>query len=143
LLEKLGYATSILRPRRSGKSLILMMLKEFYCVPRIDVHSYDPKTKHHKNKNFRAKSTFEKTLLWDPKVRKDAFKDKNWKENSDWFIDDNMNQWPVIFVSLVSVGFDSVAPSDSEIKEKLSTLAIQTTFEDYDYVLFIKLANKI
>jgi hypothetical protein len=42
--KELDYATAILRPRRTGKSMALKMLKEFCSKPRIDVDSYDPIT---------------------------------------------------------------------------------------------------
>jgi hypothetical protein len=136
-------ATAILRPRRSGKSLTLKMLKEFYSVPRIDVDSYEPITKDHSNKNFKATSTFESTLLWDPEVRKEIFRNITDTEDSDWFIDDNMNKSPVIFFSLLDVGFTSVAPSKNEIIKKIIKYAIKKTFNDFDYVLFIRMVEKV
>jgi hypothetical protein len=141
--EELSLATAILRPRRSGKSLLLKMLREFFCVPRIDVDSYDPETGDHKNITFTAKSTFERTLVYDPDVRKDIIDKITNRNDSESFIRNNMNTWPVIFVSMLPVDFGSPSPSLSEIQEKLSKSAIHLAFRDYDYVLFILMVEKL
>jgi hypothetical protein len=140
--KKCGGASCILRPRRTGKSLTIKMLKEFYCVPRIDVDSYDPVTKRHKNENFTSKATFENTLVMNPDVRKNIFAEKSFKGSPATFIDDNMNKWPVVVVDLLQVGFDSFAPSKSEIYRKLFQSPIKGAFEQYDYVLFIRMVEE-
>jgi hypothetical protein len=55
--------TCILRARRSGKSLSIDMIREFFCLPEIDVESYDPVTKKHKNVNRTSESIFEGTAI--------------------------------------------------------------------------------
>jgi hypothetical protein len=139
--RKLGYATAILRPRRTGKTMILKMLKEFYSLPRIDVDSYDPRIRDHKNSTFTAKSTFERTLVWDPKVRKEVLEKITSAEDGYSFIDNNMNKRPVIFFDPQTVKFDSAAPSLSEIQMAISKYAIQETFKEHDYVLFIMMVE--
>jgi hypothetical protein len=142
-LNELSPVCAILRPRRTGKSMLLKMLWEFFCVPRIDVDSYNPETGDHKNITFTAKSTFERTFVYDPDVRKDIIGGKTDGKDSDSFIRDNMNKWPVIFVSMFSVNFGSTLPSLNKIEEKLSKYAVRQAFKEYDYVLFIKMADKI
>jgi hypothetical protein len=139
---ELSPVTAILRPRRTGKSMCLKMLKEFYCLPRIDFDSYDPETKKHSNSNFTAKSTFERTFVFNSTARKEAFKSEAWKKESDLFIIDNMNKWPVIFVNMHSIDFGCPSPSLSEIQELLSIEVIQKTFEEHEDVLFALMAEK-
>jgi hypothetical protein len=122
--------------------MILKMLKEFYCLPRIDFDSYDPKTRNHSNSTFTAKSSFERTLVFNSTVRKEAFKGEKWRKNSDSFIIDNMNKWPVIFVNLHSNDFGSIIPSHSKIEEILSKTVIKETFEEHEDVLFALMVEK-
>jgi hypothetical protein len=140
-MEELHYATAILKPRRTGKSLVLKMLKEFFGKPRIDVDSYDPITRDHRNSTYTAKSTFVRTLVWDPAVRREVLKGIHIKKDSDSFIDDHMNKWPIIWVSMFSLQFSPPSPSLSEIEEKLSTEVVQETFKEHEDVLFIKMAE--
>jgi hypothetical protein len=55
--------TCILRARKSGKSLSIDMIQEFFCLPKIDVESYNPVTKEHKNVNRTSESIFEGTAI--------------------------------------------------------------------------------
>jgi hypothetical protein len=140
-MEELHYATAILRPKRTGKSSVLKMLKEFFSKPRIDIDSYDPITRDHKNSTYTAKSTFVRTLVWDPAVRREVINGINTKVDSDTFIDDHMNKWPIIWVSMFSLQFSPPSPSLSKIEEKLSTEVVQETFKEHEDVLFIKMAE--
>jgi hypothetical protein len=112
------------------------MLKEFYCLPSIDFASYDPETRKHSNSTFTAKSTFENTFVLNSTARKEAFEDEKWKKESDLFIIDNMNKWPVIFVDMLPIDPGCPSPSLSEIQELLSTEVIQKTFEEHEDVLY-------
>jgi hypothetical protein len=141
-MEELHYATAILRPKRTGKSSALKMLKEFFSKPRIDIDSYDPITRDHKHSTYTAKSTFVRTLVWDPAVRREVIKDINPKVDSDTFIDDHMNKWPVIWVSMFSLQFSPPSPSLSEIEEKLSTEVVRKTFKEHEDVLFILMVKE-
>jgi curved DNA-binding protein CbpA len=127
---------AILRPRRTGKSMCLKMLKEFYCLPSIDFASYDPETRKHSNSTFTAKSTFENTFVLNSTARKEAYEDEDWKKESDLFIIDNMNQWPVIFVDMLPMKLSCPPPSLSEIQELLSTEVIKKTFKEHEDVLY-------
>jgi hypothetical protein len=68
--QDFGEATCILRPRRSGKSLAIRMLQEFYSLPKIDVMSHFSDKKEQKSKHESSKSPFEGTKVFDPKIRK-------------------------------------------------------------------------
>jgi hypothetical protein len=140
--KELFPVTAILRPRRTGKSMGLNMLKEFYCKPKIDIASYDPETRKHNNSNFTAKSTFENTFVLNSTARKEAFEGEDWKKESDLFIIDHMNKWPVIFVDMFPIDFGSKIPSHNKIEEKLSTEVIQKTFEEHEDVLFALMTEK-
>jgi hypothetical protein len=141
-MEELHYATAILRPKMTGKSMALKMLKEFFSKPKIDVDSYDPITRDHRNSTYTAKSTFVRTLVWDPAVRKEVIEGINTKVDSDMFIDDHMNKWPIIWVSMFSLQFSPPSPSLSKIEEKLSTEVVQETFKEHEDVLFILMVEK-
>jgi glutaredoxin len=136
--QSLPKATCILRPRRSGKSLAISMLKEFYSLPKIDVMSYFSDKKEQESKHESSKSPFEGTKVFDPEIRKQHFEEHE-SEKAESFIKDNMNQWPVIVVDLQNITFSSRAPTQSEIRRKLLKYGIQEVFEQYDYVLFIRL----
>jgi hypothetical protein len=116
--------------------MLLNMANEFCSVPKIDFDSYDPKTKRHNNSTFTAKSTFERTALFDRTVTKGIIDEKTYHNDSESFIRDNMNKWPVIFVNMHSLKLGSPSPSLSKIQEKLSTTVIQETFEKHEDVLF-------
>jgi hypothetical protein len=75
-------------------------------------------------------------------MRKEAFKGEEWRKNSDSFIIDNMNKWPVIFVNLHSIDFGTTSPSRSEIQEILSTTVIKQTFKEHEDVLFALMVKK-
>jgi hypothetical protein len=138
--QVLPKATCILRPRRSGKSLAISMLKEFYSLPKIDVMSYFPDLKEQESKHESSKSPFEGTKVFNPEIRKQHFKEHE-SEKAESFIKDNMNQWPVIVVDLQNITFSSRAPTQSEIRRKLLKYGIQEVFEQYDYLLFIKMVQ--
>jgi hypothetical protein len=142
-MEGLHYATAILRPKRTGKSMALKMLKEFFGKPKIDIDSYDPITRDHKHSTYTAKSTFVRTLVWDPAVRREVFEDfRKDPKDSKYFIDDHMNKWPIIWVSMFSLEFSPPSPSLSEIQEKLSTEVVKETFKEHEDVLFILMVEK-
>jgi hypothetical protein len=81
---ELGEATCILRPRRSGKTLAIEMLNEFYWVPKIDVKSYNLDTKEHANMNCTAKDIFKGTFVYDRNNRKE-FWEKHEKSEKRYF----------------------------------------------------------
>lgn len=123
-------------------------------MPRVDLDSYDPITKHHKSETFTAKSTFKDTLIWDSEYRKKVFEiiaedqgedeDEGGNKNEDGasFIDDNMNKWPVIVFDLHPLSFLSSTPSDSEIHQQFCTEVIYKMYKKYDYILLIKLIEQ-
>jgi hypothetical protein len=111
-------------------------------MPKIDFDSYDPKTRYHKNSTFTATSTFERTSLFDRNVRKNIIDEKTYDNDSESFIRDNMNKWPVIFINMHSVKFDSPSPSLSEIKEKLCKNAVRQAFKEHEDVLFAKMVEE-
>jgi hypothetical protein len=81
--------------------------------------------------------------VWDQTVRKEVFEDYvTDPKDSGSFIDDHMNKWPVIWVSMYSVRFGSPSPSLSEIQEKLSIKVVQQTFKEHEDVLFILMVEK-
>jgi hypothetical protein len=140
--QKYKEATCFLRPKRSGKSLTLKMLQEFYSLPKIDVNSYDPISRNHANINDTARATFEGTKIANPKVRKQILTKLKSTVNADTYLDDNMNKWPVIYVDLKEVTFTSLAPTEKEIYDRLLAIVIQPLFRQYDYVLFLILAKR-
>jgi hypothetical protein len=138
---ELGEAACILMPRRSGKTLTIKMLKEFYWVPKIDVKSYNPDTKEHANMNYTAKDVFKGTFVDDRKNRKE-FQEKYEKNKKDTFIEDNMNKWPVIEFSLEDVSFDLEGASQKEINKSLFIYAIIDAFKEYKDVIFLRVAEE-
>jgi hypothetical protein len=122
--------------------MLLKMANEFCSMPKIDFDSYDPKTKRHNNSTFTAKSTFERTALFDRNETKDIIDKISTDNDSESFIRDNMNKWPVIFVNMHFLKFGSPSPSLSEIQEKLSTEVIRQAFKDHEDVLFARMAEK-
>jgi hypothetical protein len=139
---KFGNATCILRPRRSGKSLSIDMLKEFFCLPKIDIESYDPITKEHKNLNRTSESIFEGTAIWDPSVRQSYFKEKGYGGTADSFIRDNMNKYPVVVIRMFAVEFSS-GDTTKDIERKFFESVIPEAFAQFDYVLLIKFLKTI
>jgi hypothetical protein len=137
-----GEATCILRPRRSGKTLTIKMLKEFYWVPEIDVMSYNPDTKEHANMNYTVKDVFKGTFVYDRNNRKEYCK-KYEKSEKDTFIEDNMNKWPVIRFYLGSVNLCVNNPEQKEINWRFFENAIRRAFKEYDYVIFLRLAEEV
>jgi hypothetical protein len=147
--EDFGDATCFLKPRRSGKSLTVKMLDEFYRTPKIDVVSYDPATREHDNINETSKASFEGTLIDDLKVweyfwnePKSLTKDEL-KERKDAFFKENMNKWPVIVVDFRDVSFEEGVPTRNEIKEQLLMEVIKPAFKQHEEVLFIKMAERV
>jgi hypothetical protein len=138
---ELGEAACILRPRRSGKTLTIKMLKEFYWVPKIDVKSYNPDTKEHANMNYTAKDVFKGTFVDDRRNRKEFF-EKYEKNKKDTFIEDNMNKWPVIEFSFEDVSFDLEGASQKEINKRLFINAIIDAFKEYKDVIFLRVAEE-
>jgi hypothetical protein len=138
---ELGEAACILRPRRSGKTLTIKMLKEFYWVPKIDVKSYNPDTKEHANMNYTAKDVFKGTFVDDQRNRKE-YLEKYKKNKKDTFIEDNMNKWPVIEFSFEDVRFDFKGASQKEINKRLFIYAIIDAFKEYKDVIFLRVAEE-
>jgi hypothetical protein len=138
---ELGETACILRPRRSGKTLTIKMLKEFYWVPKIDVKSYNPDTKEHANMNYTAKDVFKGSFVDDRKNRKE-FWEKYEKNKEDTFIEDNMNKWPVIEFSLEDVRFYLEGASKKEINKSLFIYTIKDAFERYKDVIFLRVAEE-
>jgi hypothetical protein len=142
----LGKATLILSPIKSGKTTTIDMLKEFYCVPRIDVKSYDPETKTHANMSYTAKDIFKGTFIHEAKLWNTVY---DWNENKrrndleEAFVEENMSKWPVMVINFNNVRFDSKTPTNDEINKAIVEQVIQPTYEQYDYLLFIKIADKI
>jgi hypothetical protein len=139
---ELGEATCILRPRRSGKSLAIKMLKEFYWVPEIDVKSYNPDTKEHANMNCSAKDVFKGTFVYDRNNRK-KFLEKYEKSEEDTFIEDNMNKWPIIVLNFIHVSFELNNASQREINRILFTNVIKKAYEQYKDVIFLRVAEEV
>jgi hypothetical protein len=139
---ELEEATCILRPRRSGKTMAIEMLNEFYWVPKIDVKSYNPDTKEHANMNCTAKDAFKGTFVYDQNSRKE-FWEKYEKSEEDTFIEDNMNKWPVIRFHFGCVNFGSSNPTQKEINEKFFRNPIKDAFAKYEYVIFLRLAEEV
>jgi hypothetical protein len=54
-----------------------------------------------------------------------------------------VNKWPVVVINLQNVGFSSISLTLKEAEETIYELAVKKAFEQYDYVLLIKLVNKI
>jgi hypothetical protein len=123
--------------------MLLKMANEFCSMPKIDFDSYDPETRDYKNRTFIAKSTFERTALFDRNLTKDIIDKISTHNDSESFIRDNMNKWPVIFVNMHSLKLGSPSPSLSEIQEKLSTTVIQETFQQHEDVLFARMAEMV
>jgi hypothetical protein len=141
--QRLGEATCILRPRRSGKSQAMKMLHEFYCVPKIDVKSFDPITKNHANMANTAETTFKGTKICNPQFRQEFYNKHGYEGDGSTFIKDNLNKWPVIEVQVPTVLFSSYLPTQSEIERKLWNSIIRQAYAQYDYVLLIGLVEKI
>jgi hypothetical protein len=140
---ELGEATCILRPRRSGKTMTIKMLKEFYWMPEIDVMSYNPDTKEHANMNYTAKTVFKGTFVYDRQKRK-KFLEKYEQNKEDTFIEDNMNKWPVIEFSLSFVDLHSQGnPTQKEINEDFFTNAFEEAFEKFYDVIFLRVAEEV
>jgi hypothetical protein len=142
----LGKATLILSPIKSGKTTTIDMLKEFFCVPRIDVESYNPETRTHANMKNTAKDIFKGTFIHEAKLWKTIY---DWSENKrkddleESFLEENMNKWPVMTISFNNVHFDSKTPTKDEINKALVEHVIQPAYEQYDYLLFLGIADKI
>jgi hypothetical protein len=139
---ELGEATCILRPRRSGKTMTIKMLKEFYWVPEIDVKSYNPDTKEHTNVNCTAKDVFKGTFVYNRNNRKE-FWEKYEKSEKDTFIEDNMNKWPVIELNIIGVSFKLDDTSQKEINRILFWNVVKEAYEQYKDVIFLRVAEEV
>jgi hypothetical protein len=53
------------------------------------------------------------------------------------FLEVNMNKWPVIYVDIKEVTFDSHASTKKEIYDIILEVVIQPLFEQYNYFLFL------
>jgi hypothetical protein len=141
-----GKATLVLSPIKSGKTTTIDMLKEFFCVPRIDVKSYNPDTRTHVNMNYTAKDIFKGTFIHEAKQWKIIY---DWSENKrrddleEAFVEKNMNKWPVMAINFNNVSFDSMNLTKDEINKALVEHVIQPVYEQYDYLLFLEIADKI
>jgi hypothetical protein len=139
-----GNCNLFLSPMKSGKTTIVDMLREFYCVPRIDVKSYDPETKVHANMNYTTKDIFKGTSVYETKQSRTTY---DWMEDrygfDEAFVEDNMNKWPIAVVDFKNIRFDSKIPTNDEIHKKLIEHAIQPAFEQFDYLLFFDIAREI
>jgi hypothetical protein len=133
-------------PIKSGKTTTIDMLREFYCVPRIDVKSYNPEIKPYFNTNSTAKDIFKGTSIYkpEPSRTKFAYSEKEYEsEFESDFVEENMNQYPVIVIDFQNVRFDSKIPTEDEINRKIMKHVIQPAFEQYDYLLFITMAKTV
>jgi hypothetical protein len=139
-----GYCNLFLSPTKSGKTITVDMLREFFCVPRIDVKSYDFVTRTHANMNYTAKDIFKGTSIYEQKPSKTIY---DWREDryklEETFIKDNMNKWPVAVIDFKNVSFDSKIPTKDEINRKLIEHAIKPAFEQFDYLLFLDIARGV
>jgi hypothetical protein len=141
-------------PIKSGKSITIDMLREFYCVPRIDVKSYNPEIKTYSNYNYTAKDIFKGTSIYEPEPSRTKYKYSDNEFESEFeseyeseyesdFVEDNMNQYPVIVIDFKNVRFDSKIPTEDEINRKVRKHVIKPAFEQYDYLLFINMAKTV
>lgn len=118
------------------------MLKEFYSTPKIDVETYDPLAKTHSKCNGEAEEIFKGTDVYDPVFRKNYIKHKNKKVYAPDFVEENMGQWPVIFVSFASVSFETPTPTNLEILLSIFETAIQPAFRSFDYIIYLSLLRR-
>jgi hypothetical protein len=137
-------------PIKSGKTTTIDMLREFYCVPRIDVKTYNPEINTCFNINYTAKDIFKGTSIYEPESSstKYAYSEKEYeskfeREYESDFVEDNMNHYPVIVIDFKNVRFDSKIPTEDEINRKIMKHVIQPAFKQYDYLLFINMAKTV
>jgi hypothetical protein len=139
-----GKSNLFISPNKSGKTTTVDMLREFYCVPRIDVKSYDPETEVHANMNYTTKDIFKGTSIYEPEPSRTTY---DWMEDrygfDEAFVEDNMNKWPIAVVDFKNIRFDSKIPTKDEINRKLIEHAIQPAFEQFDYLLFLDIARSV
>jgi hypothetical protein len=139
-----GKTNLFLSPMKSGKTTTVDMLREFYCVPRIDVKSYDPETKVHANMNYTTKDIFKGTSIYEAKRSRTTY---DWMEDrygfDEAFVEDNMNKWPIAVVDFKNIRFDSKIPTNDEIHRKLIEHVIKPTFEQFDYLLFLDITREV
>jgi hypothetical protein len=123
-----------LRQRRSGKTRAIQMLKSFYSVPRIDVDTYRPEAPP----DPPSTKVFEGTFLSDPSKWDGSLKkDPN-------FIENNMGKWPVISLDFMNILFkDKSSVKREEVVDLFIEKIVIPAFEEYDYLLFIYLAEDI
>jgi hypothetical protein len=127
--------TCILSPRKSGKTTAIQMLKSFYWVPRIDVNTYDPTTKTY----ISSENIFKRMFDENPHRRAEFC-----KMDCD-FIENNMGKWPVIHLDFKSVSFfdNPRNVTFEDVKGALIEKIIRPAFEEYDYLLFISIAEDV
>jgi hypothetical protein len=131
---KFQESTCILRQRRSGKTRAIQMLKSFYCVPRIDVDTYDPETTPDPPSTKMFEGTFlDDSSQWDEPDKKDPN-----------FIENNMGKYPVISLVFKDISFtDNSSIKKEEVIDVMIEEIIKPAFQEYDYLFFISLAKKI
>jgi hypothetical protein len=127
--------TCILRPRRSGKTMALRMLKSFYCVSRnIDDNCLD--SSKYPDLKTTDKDPFEGTFIYDESCRTKFFADTKIEEDHD-FVKNNKGKWPVILLDFQNAKFSkSSSITDDEITKRITEEVIMPAFEQYDYLLF-------
>jgi hypothetical protein len=124
------------------------MVKQFYCVPRIDIRSYDPITKDHKNAEKTSEFLFEGTFIDDHATWRRFWElKKNLKiiglRDKDEFFKQNMNKFPVVTLDFFGIRFEPEGLTRSEIYKKFLNKVIIPAFRQYDYVLFLYMAQEI
>jgi hypothetical protein len=138
---KLTKVTCLLRPRRSGKTQALQMLKSFYCVPKIDVDAFDPDSDTYPYLENTAEDVFEGTFINDPDRRTKFFENvKEFEEDVD-FVKNNMSKWPVIFLDFKNIKLSrSHEITEEKIISAIARKVIKPAFKEYDYLLFHQMA---
>jgi hypothetical protein len=99
------------------------------------VNTYDPDTKTYSS----SENIFKRMLDENPRIRAEFC-----KEESD-FIENNMGKWPVISLDFMNISFSNKRRDVKfeDVKEAFIEEIIRPVFKEYDYLLFISIAEDV